>query len=107
MAGNVGGLDQVRDNRRGTDQGHHGRTRAAPAARLGRYAHADTARPVGREAGTASGEPGRSALIPGAVMLTGRAALARKGKTPQGNEERSYLEASYPSSRAFKPLTIT
>jgi hypothetical protein len=33
--------------------------------------------------------------------------LARKGKKPRGNEERSCPEASYPSRRALEPINIT
>jgi hypothetical protein len=34
-------------------------------------------------------------------------ALARQGKKPQGNEEHSCLEASYPSWRVLEPINIT
>jgi cell division protease FtsH len=60
--GHVGCVDQVRDHRRRTDQGHHGREDSTAAARLGRYADADAARPVGREALDALGQPGGATL---------------------------------------------
>ena len=56
-------LDQVRDHRRGADQGHHGGPGAASAARLGRYAdHRRREAARGREAGAAAGQSGGSAL---------------------------------------------
>ncbi len=62
LQSDVRGLDQVRDHRRGNDQGHHGRPRAASAARLGRHADTDAARSVGRKTDSAAGQSGGTAL---------------------------------------------
>ena len=113
-ADHVGSLDQVRDHRRRTDQGHHGRPRAAAAARLGRHADADSARAFCREAGAAVGQSGRSALSARhrgieSLKATSRQQLPSGSLSPyavhsgptgiHGRRSRLSTSRSYPSTR--------